>query len=214
MCSASNWVASALRRLWETPVGAVIDQANPGVFREGEFMSKFVILASVVAVAAISAACAETGGQTNPGASLFTAPTSLTASSAGAEVSAPTARGGGGKPGGGGSTTGGSGSISLVMVNDVGTSGTSLGDTVTFNVSTTATTKPWVTVKCFQNGTLVSKESNGIFPTSLDQIFTLGPTGFWQGGAASCTATLENWDGYSKNGAITALGSMSFQAAG
>ena len=166
MCSASNWVASALRRLWETPVGAVIDQAIPGVLREGEFMSKFVILASVVAVAAISAACAETGGQTNPGASLFTAPTSLTASSADAEVSAPAARGGGGgKPGGGkGGTgsTGGSGSLALVMVTDVGTSGTSLGDRVTFTVSTTATVYPWVRVNCSQNGTQVYNQSNGI----------------------------------------------------
>ena len=181
-------------------------------------MSKFVFLASVVTVALISVACGETGGPSNSANGLFTGPSGLVESTSG-DVSAPAAKGGGsggGRPGsgGGGSTGGSSGSISPVMVNDVGTSGTSLGDTVTFNVSTTATTKPWVTVKCFQNGTLVSKESNGIFPTSLDQNFTLGPTGFWQGGAASCTATLENWDGYSKNGSITPLASISFEAAG
>jgi hypothetical protein len=181
--------------------------------QEGEFMSKFVFLASVVAVAAISAACAETGGQTNPGASLFTAPSSLTASSTDAEVSAPAARGGGGgggKPGGGkGGTgsTGGSGSLALVMVTDVGTSGTSLGDRVTFTVSTTATEYPWVTVKCSQNGTPVYQQSNGIFPTSLGVNFTLGPTPLWQSGGADCTATLHVSSG-------PVLGSLSFQALG
>ena len=85
---------------------------------------------------------------------------------------------------------------------------------MTFAVSTTTTAYPWVTVKCFQNGGLVSQESNGIFPTSLDQIFALGPTTNWQGGAASCTATLENWDAYSKHGTITPLASISFEAVG
>jgi hypothetical protein len=164
----------------------------------------------------IGVACGETGGASNSTGSILTGPSSLVASTSD-DVSAPAAKGGGGggrKPSGGGGSTGGSGSLTLVMVNDGGTSGTSLGDTVTFNVSTTATTYPWVTVKCSQNGALVYRQSNAIFPTSLNQIFTLGPTPNWQGGAADGTATHENWDAYSKNGSITALASMSFQAAG
>ena len=168
-------------------------------------MRRLMILAPVLALAVSGANCA--GDSSSSGSP--TGPTSVVSESTTA------AKGGGGKPGSGGGTTGGSGSISLpVMVTDVGTSGTSYGDRVTFTVSTTATAYPWVTVKCFQNGSMVSKESNGIFPTSLDQVFALGPTPNWQGGAASCTATLENWDGYSKNGSITTLASISFAAAG
>jgi hypothetical protein len=86
----------------------------------------------------------------------------------------------------------------------------SFGDVVTFNVSTTATLYPYVTVNCYQNGTLVLTQSNGIFPASLGQDFTLGPSALWQGGAASCTAILQNWDNYAKHGSITNLASMSF----
>ena len=51
-----------------------------------------------------------------------------------------------------------------------------------------------------------------MFAKSLDQNFTLGPTcALDVAGAANCTATLENWDSYSKNGSITALTSISFQ---
>ena len=114
--------------------------------------------------------------------------------------------GGGGKPGGGG-TTGGTGTISLVLLNS--TDGLAhFGQKVTFDVSTTATTQPWVTLKCYQNGTLVGQQSNGIFATSLSKTFTLGPTPLWPSGAANCTATLENWNSYPKS--IATLASMSF----
>lgn len=114
-----------------------------------------------------------------------------------------------GKPdGGGGKPSGGGGTISLVLLNS--TDGVPhYGQKVTFNVSTTATSYPYVTLKCSQGG-LVYQASKGIFPTSLGQNFTLGPTPMWQGGDADCTATLENWDSYSKNGSITALTSMTF----
>ena len=36
----------------------------------------------------------------------------------------------------------------------------------------------------------------------------------WQGGDADCTATLEDWDSYSKNGSITPLASMTFPVYG
>ena len=65
------------------------------------------------------------------------------------------------------------------------------GQKVTFAVS--GTSYPWVVAKCYQNGVLVYEQANGIFETSLNQIFALGPTGYWTGGAADCTALLQNW---------------------
>ena len=122
-----------------------------------------------------------------------------------------------GKPGGhggggsGGSTGGTGGTISLVMVKDVNGNGSpNYMDTVTFAVSTTATTMPYVTVNCYQGGTLVYQQSSGIFYTSLNQNFVLGQTTAWQGGAADCTAYLQNWDSYGKHGTVTNLASMTF----
>jgi hypothetical protein len=117
-----------------------------------------------------------------------------------------------GKPGsGGGGTTGGSGgTISLVMVKDANGDGLpNVLDKITFAVSTSATDKPWVTVDCTQGGTLVYHAANGIFPTSLNQVFTLGSNS-WTSGAASCTAYLQNWTSTSKRGGVTNLASMSF----
>src|SRR5262245_49451056 len=127
-------------------------------------MRKLMMLAPVLALAVSGANCA--GDSSSSGSP--TGPSSV--------VTESTTAGKNGKPAGGGGTTGGSGSLSLVMVTDVGTSGTSFSDRVTFAVSTSATAYPWVTVKCVQNGSLVSQESNGIFPTSLDRVFSLGPT--------------------------------------
>jgi len=113
-----------------------------------------------------------------------------------------------GKPTGGSGGSGGT--ISLVMKYDANGDGLpNVMDKITFAVSTTATTKPWVTVTCDQGGTQVYKASNGIFATSLNQIFTLGSNS-WTSGAASCTAYLQNWSSYSKRGTITNLASMSF----
>jgi hypothetical protein len=115
-------------------------------------------------------------------------------------------------PHNGGGHTGGTGTISLVMVTDRNGDGLpNYNDIVTFNVSTTSTTQPWVTLKCSQNGTLVYQASNGIFDISLNQKFTLASTA-WAGGTADCTATLQNWDNYAKRGAkgIVDITSMTF----
>ena len=135
----------------------------------------------------------------------------LLAVSLGLVPAAFAAKGGGGG-GGGGSTTGGTGgTISLVMVNDVNGNGSpDYMDTVTFAVSTTATAMPYVTVYCYQAGSLVYQQSSGIFYTSLNQNFVLGQTTAWQGGAANCTAYLQNWDSYTKHHTVTNLASMSF----
>src|SRR5262245_8437900 len=72
--------------------------------------------------------------------------------------------GGGGNPGGG--STGGD-ITGPFMVTDTNTPGLSRGDKVTFNVSTTATTSPWVNVNCYQGGTLVYGEWHGFFASYL-----------------------------------------------
>jgi hypothetical protein len=77
---------------------------------------------------------------------------------------------------------------------------------VTFDVYTSATAYPWVLLECSQNGSLVYQYSKGIFPTSLGQIFTLGPTPAWTGGAADCTAYLQKWDRRKK----TTLATLNF----
>lgn len=93
----------------------------------------------------------------------------------------------GGNPGTGASST----ISSPVMVTDTGTPGLSFGDTVTFNISTTATTQPYVNVQCFQNGALALNSWRGFWAGSIDNNwnFTLG-SGMWSGGAADCTAYL------------------------
>lgn len=111
--------------------------------------------------------------------------------------------------GSGGHHNNGGGTISIVLLDS--TDGLAhFGQQVTFDVSTTATDYPWVTVDCYQSSALVYEQSNGIFPTSLNEIFTLGPTPAWQGGDADCTAYLQNWDEYSKHQRITNLASMTF----
>ena len=82
------------------------------------------------------------------------------------------------------------------MVTDTNSPGLSLGDRVTFNVSTTATASPWVNVNCYQGGTFVYGEWHGFFASYLyGQTYTLGPTRMWQSGGADCTADLVSKDG-------------------
>jgi hypothetical protein len=116
---------------------------------------------------------------------------------------------GGGKPSGGG----GSGTISLHLLNS-GDGLAHFGQRVTFDVYTTATQYPWVTVDCYDaKGAWVYHASNGIFPTSLNQVFTLG-SNTWTSGAANCTAYLQNWDNYGRHGSITNLASTNFHVYG
>jgi hypothetical protein len=93
---------------------------------------------------------------------------------------------------GGGGTSGGSSSISQpVMVTDTGTPGLSWGDTVTFDVSTTATTTPFVNLLCYQNGVQVASGMKGFWDGSIDVNWNFGlssPT--WKSGAADCVASL------------------------
>ena len=96
--------------------------------------------------------------------------------------------GGGGKPGGGGGTS----TLSLKMVTDLNGNGTpNWGDTITFSISTTATTSPYVNLSCYQGGVLVASGDSGFFAGYpwATQNMTLRST-LWSGGAADCTATL------------------------
>jgi hypothetical protein len=123
--------------------------------------------------------------------------------------------GGGGKGGGGGhkggGSTGGSSSLSLVMVTDLNNDGgPNWGDTVTFDVSTTATTEPNVSLTCSQNGTVVYGAVTGFYasyPWPWTQDMTLSSTA-WSSGAADCVAELYYFSGTS----TVNLASMSFTA--
>jgi hypothetical protein len=94
--------------------------------------------------------------------------------------------------GGGATPKGGTSSLTLAMVDDANGNGLpNWGDTVTFNVSTTATSQPQVATACVQNGTQVYYHEGGFYPGDPwapgDQMYVLG----WSsGGAADCTATL------------------------
>src|SRR6266545_5981006 len=85
-------------------------------------------------------------------------------------------------------------SVTLVVVSasatTAGTSSTAVpfGSQVTYNVSTTATSYPWVETLCYQNRTLVYGQTHGFFSGYFtDALYTLGPTPMWSGGAATCT---------------------------
>ena len=106
-------------------------------------------------------------------------------------------------------------SISLLSIDatavSVASDGPSYGDAVTFKVSTEATPQPFVHLTCSQNGRLVLETWQAWFYGAAGmQTFRLGPTPAWQGGEADCTAYLENWDSYSRNGRTPVLASTTF----
>jgi hypothetical protein len=123
---------------------------------------------------------------------------------AGTSLAAKGGKAGGGH--GGGGTTGGSGTISLhspLVVDSNGNGTPNWGDVVTFDISTTATTQPWVNLVCSQNGVVVAEGWNGYFVGSLTgRDFGLSSPQ-WASGAADCVAylTTPSW---------TRLGSTSF----
>ena len=88
--------------------------------------------------------------------------------------------------------------LALVMYTDLNANGhPNWGDSVTFNVSTTATTEPHVDLTCSQNGVVVYGATTGYFasyPWPWTQIMTLSSLS-WQGGAAECTAELYYFSG-------------------
>jgi hypothetical protein len=108
----------------------------------------------------------------------------------------------------GGGANKSSSSISLVLLGPASTTAAtepSFGDQVTFAISTPSA-NPWVHLQCFQNRTLVAQGWANLAYASPD--FTLSSPS-WTGGAADCTATLDEWT----NGRMRPLASTSFHVA-
>ena len=99
-----------------------------------------------------------------------------------------------------------SGTISLVPLSPSTDGLLHYGQQVTFDVYASSTAYPWVLLECTQGGSLVYRHQTGIFPTSLMQVFTLGLTPAWTGGAADCTAYLQDRGGRK----IKTLASLTF----
>lgn len=105
--------------------------------------------------------------------------------------------------------SGGSGSsLTLVLVDS--TDGLAhYGQSITWKVSTTATTQPFVSVQCSQAGAVVYTASSGYFagyawPWTQTMILA---SGAWTGGAADCSARLYS---ASSTGKTTTLATTTF----
>ncbi len=119
-------------------------------------------------------------------------------------ASAALAAAGGGKP---------SSSSSWISLNPTGEAATTApvaGSKVTLFEGTTAVTRPFVHVKCYQNGSLVLEAWNAVFTSPTGSATFTFSTPAWQSGAADCTAYLENWDQYGTKGKVSVLTSTSF----
>ena len=113
---------------------------------------------------------------------------------AGSVLAAKPESSGQGKPGGGGGKPprDSGGTLTLVMVEDANTNGTpNWNDTITFNV-TSSSSSPYVSVKCYQGGTLVYGADAGFYADypwpGARNMPLYSPA--WTGGAASCNATI------------------------
>ena len=102
--------------------------------------------------------------------------------------------GGGGKP----RPTSTTSSLKVVMVDDVNLDGApNWGDTITFAISTTATTQPNVSLTCSQGGVVVYGASAGFYegypwPWTVNMKLA---SNAWAGGAANCVAVLQQYSG-------------------
>lgn len=117
------------------------------------------------------------------------------------------AKGGGGKPAPAPDAS------SSVAVRNVDPTDTVLnwGDTVTFDVRTTATDTPAVQLDCYQNGVLVMSSAAGYYPSWPWSSDLRLYSGVWTSGAAECTARLYK---SSPNGLKTyTLATQSFHVA-
>ena len=118
--------------------------------------------------------------------------------------------GGGGHKTGGGSGSG-SGTVTLVVVSSPYNDNLPhFSGQVTYTVSTSSTTQPYVSTTCYQGTTLVLSASAGWFasyPWPDARTVTL-QTMAWTGGAANCTAKLYSMD----SGSPVTLGTTSFTA--
>jgi hypothetical protein len=106
----------------------------------------------------------------------------------------PVATAGKAKPGGGGSGGTSTSTVSLVPL-DSTDSQAHYGQRVTFAVSTSATDRPFVGLRCWQGTTWVYDGYIGFFPTYIgDPYLTLGGLYWSPSLSASCTARLFYYD--------------------
>jgi hypothetical protein len=112
---------------------------------------------------------------------------------------------------GSGTGGGGSSSLSLVLSTDLNSNGVpNWDDTITYNVSTTATSSPQVSTKCYQNGVLVLHTNAAFYdgnPFAYMDWLQL-TSGMWTGGAADCNATMY----YTSHKRTVTLSTLSFHA--
>ena len=119
-----------------------------------------------------------------------------------------TSGGGGGHKGGGGSST--SSTLTLVLSTDRNGDGdVSWDDTITYDVSTTATSSPQVSTDCYQNGVLVLHANAAFYDGNpfayMDYLQLV--SGAWTGGAADCSAVMY----YSSGKKTVTLATLDFQ---
>lgn len=106
---------------------------------------------------------------------------------AGTAMAAP-----GGKGGGGGKTPGGTIQHFLLDGDDAVANHM---ERVAFDVATTATDRPFVGVRCWQEGAFVLDGYTGYFPTYMFEPWVTLDSSYWTAGqAASCTARLFYYD--------------------
>jgi hypothetical protein len=118
------------------------------------------------------------------------------------------AKGSGGKPAGG-STSGFTGPV---MVQDQnGNSSPNYMDEITFNVSTTATTKPQVGLRCYQGAAFVEDAYVSYFNSWLSPTYFQLGSSYWNPALdASCTARLFYYDNRARE---HVLGTLTFAVA-
>ena len=86
----------------------------------------------------------------------------------------------------------------------------SYGSEVTFDVASSETDRPFVNVRCYQNGAFVYDGWHGFFNSYVPEPnFTLASS-YWFGGAADCTARLVEWG---RNGRERTLVSLDFHVS-
>jgi hypothetical protein len=111
---------------------------------------------------------------------------------------------------GGGKPSGGGGTLSLVML-DGGDNSANHGERASFNVSTTATDRPFVGVRCYQGANFVLDGYTGYFPTYMFDPWVTLDSLYWADGVdANCTARLFHYD---KRGNQKVLATLDFTAA-
>jgi hypothetical protein len=117
--------------------------------------------------------------------------------------------GNGGNGANGGKPSDGSSSLSLVLMD--GATQAAHHGRVTFDVSTTATDRPFVGLRCWQGTNWVLDGYVGYFPGAMgDPWFTLSSPYWADGVEASCTARLFSYD---RRGNQNVLTTMTFPVA-